>query len=141
LTVQPPPIYENLQDEIGKAKTPWALFFNQIYNGDSGTNWNPTFTSLGTTGSPTITGRYFRLSEALKVFNITIDPATDTSSTAGTTYCDNFPLTVNNTGFCVAVGGAVGVGTGIVTTAGRIYTPEWTDVTVPVNVIGLVEAN
>jgi len=140
LTLQPPPIYEVLQDELGKAKTPWALFFNQSYNGDPGKLWTPTFTALTVTGTPTITGIYYRISASLKFFNISINPSTDTSSTVGTTYCDNFPLTVNNTGFCVAVGGALGIGTGIVTTSGRIYTPEWTDVTVPVNVIGMVES-
>lgn len=140
-SVQPPPTYEVLQDENGKAKTPWLLFFNQMYAGDAGTSWTPTFQNLTTSGTPTITGRYYRLSDYLTYFNITITPGTNTSSTAGSTYCDNFPLSVLNNGACVAVGGAVGVGTGIIqANTGRIYTPTWSTVSVPVSILGIAEA-
>jgi len=141
VSVQPPPIYEILSNEEGKAELPWTLFFNQVYDGDAGTAWTPTFQNLGTTGTPTITGRYYRLSNYLNFFSITITPATDTTSTAGTTYCDNFPLAVSNDGACIGVGGALGLGAGIVQgTTGRIYPPAWTSVTVPVTIVGLVEA-
>lgn len=138
-SVQPAPIYEILANQEGKANLPWILFFNQLYEGDSGTIWTPTFQSLSSTGTPTITGIYYTISSYLKLFKITITPATDTTSTAGTTYCDNFPLAENGIGFCVAVGGALGIGTGIVNSTG-IYTPDWTAATVPVTIWGLVEA-
>ena len=141
MSVQPPPIYETISNDEGKAELPWTLFFNQIYDGDAGTLWTPTFQNLTATGTPTITGRYYRISNYLKAFNITITPDTDTSSTAGTTYCDNFPIATNGNGFCVAVGGVLSVGTGIVQNlTGRIYPPAWTSVTVPVSILGIVEA-
>lgn len=141
MAVQPPPIYELLTDEIGKARTPWTLFFNQTYNGDAGQSWEPTFQNLTATGTPLITGRYYRISNYLKYFTITITPATDTSAVAGTTYCDNLPVTPSGVGFCVAVGGALGIGTGIVQDNGRIYVPSWSGATVPVTILGLVEAS
>lgn len=140
-SVQPPPNYEILMNAEGKPSLPWTLFFNQIYNGDAGTVWTPTFQNLGSTGTPTITGRYYRLSDYFAFFNITITPATDTTSTAGTTYCDNFPLTPTAAGFCVGVGGALGLGTGIVQTDGDIYPPAWSAATVPVTILGFVEAS
>lgn len=140
MTVQPPPTYAKIVESDDKAGIPWLLYFQQLHEGDGGTSWAPTFQSLGTTGTPTITGRYYRISDALKLFRITITPATDTTSTSATTYCDNFPLSVQTPGFCVAVGGSVGVGLGIVRSDGRIYTPAWSAVTVPVYIIGIVEA-
>lgn len=139
MTIQPPPTYDILANQEGKVNLSWLLFFNEIYNGDAGEAWTPTFQSLGTTGTPTITGTYYRLSDYIKLFKITITPATDTTSTAGTTYCDNFPFAENGLGFCVAVGGTLGLGTGIVNSTG-IYPPAWSAVTVPVTIWGLVEA-
>ena len=137
----PPPIYDQVIEQDGKPKLSWISFFDQIYKGDAGTSWTPTFTSMGATGTPTYTGKYISLSSYLIYFSITVTPATNTSSTASTTYCDNFPLNVKNDGLCAAVGGSVGVGLGIVqASTNRIYTPTWTNVTVPVNIVGLVEA-
>lgn len=141
MTVQPPPTYEVLAGSDGKATLPWILFFNQTYDGDAGEIWEPTFTGLTTSGTPTFEGRYYRISDALKYFSITITPGTNTTSNAGTTFCDNFPLNVTGTGFCIAVGGALGIGTGIVQVGGDIYTPSWSSVTVPVTILGLVEAS
>lgn len=140
-SVQPAPIYEILANQEGKANLPWILFFNQLYEGDSGTLWTPTFQNLGSTGGPSIEGKYYRISDYLTYFTITITPSTDTSSVAGTTYCDNFPLNVSNDGICGTVTSTTGVGLGVVqATTDRIYTPTWTNVTTTVTVMGIVEA-
>ena len=117
------------------------LFFNSIYDGDSGTTWEPSFTGLTTTGTPTITGKYFRISGKLIYFNVVITPATNTSSVAGTTYINNFPLTIAADGACHAVAGNTGSTAGMaVASTNRIYTPDWTLVTNPVTVTGFLEA-
>jgi hypothetical protein len=139
---QPPPIQEQLTDDQQALTMPWILFFNQNFTGDLGTSWTPTFTSLTETGTPTITGRYYQISQALCYFNVTITPATDTTATAGTTYINNFPLTASSNGICFAVSGNLGSNSGMVVASNnRIYVPAWTAVTVPLTIIGIVEAN
>lgn len=141
-SVKAPPIYEPLSGDDGKSSIPWILFFNSIFKGDTGVAWTPTFTSLTETGTPTITGRVYRLSAALSFFSLKIIPATDTSAVAGTTYINNYPLTMTGDGICFAVSGLLGSGSGMCDSAtNRIYTPAWTTVTVPLSVIGLVEAS
>jgi len=140
--IQPPPITNPVVDENQVATMPWVLFYNQLFTGDAGTSWTPTFTSLTETGTATITGRYYKLSQYLCYFNVTVTPATDTSAVAGTTYINNFPLTASANGICFAVSGNLGTNSGMVVASNnRIYVPTWTAVTVPVTVIGLVEAN
>ena len=130
-----------IADETNVASLPWALFFNQSYVGDTGTTWTPTFNGLGSTGTPTISGVYYKLSQNLVFFRIRIVPSTDTTSTAGTTYCDNFPLTIFNDGACLSVGNNLGGSSGMAVAANnRIYTPAWSAVNYPVSVVGLVEA-
>lgn len=142
MSVQPPPVRNPLTEAQGSLTMPWLLFFNQTFNGDAGTTWTPTFTSLTTSGSPTITGRYYQISQYLCYFNILITPATNTSATAGTTYCNNFPLTMSSNGFCVSLSNNLGGGLGMATaSSNRIYTPTWTTVTTPINLIGVVEAS
>lgn len=142
MSTQEPPIRNPLTEQQGELTLPWVLFFNQVYNGDSGTSWTPTFTNLTISGAPTITGRYYQISQSLCYFNILISPATNTSSTAGTTYVDNFPLQASANGFCLVVGNNLGGSIGEVVSANnRIYTPSWTTVTTPINVIGIVEAS
>lgn len=140
MSLQPPPTQEVLaEQETGFATLPWLLFFNQTFNGDAGNSWTPTFTSLGATGTPTITGRYFKLSKSIGVFWVRVTPGTDTTSTAGTTYINNFPLTMNADGFCVALSNNLGSSSGhVVASNGRIYTPGWIALTTPVQVVGLV---
>ena len=138
----PPPIQDALTDEQQALTMPWILFFNQMFTGDYGTSWTPTFTSLTEVGTPTITGRYYQLSQSLCYFNATITPATSTSATAGTTYINNFPLTASANGVCFAVSGNLGGNAGMVSvTDNGIYVPSWTTVTVPLTIIGIVEAN
>lgn len=141
MSIQPPPIYEKLSGSDGKSTLPWILFFDQIFNGDSGIDWTPTFTNLTEVGGATIEGRYYRLSQYITFFRVKITPSTSTTSTAASTYIDNFPLTFSSDGFCVAVRGGEGSNAGhIVSSTNRIYTPAWTAVTVPLYVLGIGEA-
>ncbi len=139
-SIQPPPIQEQLANNLGVATLPWILFFNQLFEGDTGINWTPTFTDLTTVGTPTITGRVYRLSRRICFFRVTITPGTSTTSTAGTTYINNFPLTFANDGICFAVSGGNGSNSGhVVASNNRIFVPAWTAVTVPLTVVGMAE--
>lgn len=139
--IKSPPIYEPLAEENGKARLPWILYFNSLFNGDTGTSWTPTFTSLTQTGVPTITGKLYRIGRSLAYFSVRIVPATDTTSIAGTTYINNFPLTMTADGACLAVSGLLGSSAGMCDSAtNRIYVPPWVSVTVPLSVVGMVEA-
>lgn len=142
MSIQQPPIIEVLVQDDGKASLPWAIFFNQMYSGDLGTAWTPSFTSLTEVGgSASITGRYYQITQGLAFFRIDVDPVTNTSSTAGTTYVNNLPLTISANGVCAAVSGTSGGSLGIVSLADeRIYVPSWTSVTDTVTILGLVEA-
>lgn len=142
-SIKEPPIYEPLADEkSGVASLPWILFFNSIFTGDRGTAWTPTFTNLTINGTPTITGRFYQIGRSLAYFRASIIPATDTSSTAGSTYINNFPLTMNGDGICFVVSGLLGSNSGQCEQASnRIYVPTWTTVTVPLSIIGIVEAS
>ena len=142
MTISPPPIVDELVDDNKKAKMSWSLFFNAMYNGDSGEAWTPTFVSLTEVGTPIITGRYYQISNYLTLFNITITPSTSTSATAGTTYMDNFPLNFTGDGIVFAVSGGLGSGSGhIISSTNRVYVPAWSGVTVPLTLIGICEAN
>lgn len=140
-SVKPPPIDDIVIDESGKAALSWSLFFNSIFTGDTGTDWTPTFTNLTISGTPTITGQYYRIGRTLVYFQVRIVPATNTSSTAGTTYINNFPLTLSADGACIAVSGLLGSTPGMCDMAtNRIYVPAWTTVTVPLTIVGFVAA-
>lgn len=140
MTVNPAPITNPVIDDNGLPTLPWALFFNQSYQGDSGTDWTPNFTGLsGSTQS--VTGRYYRLSQYLVFFTINITPDGNTSSAAGTTYADGFPLNFNNDGFNTVVSGTGGGAIGMnVASNNRIYVPAWTNVSIPLTVLGIGEA-
>lgn len=139
-SIQPPPIQDQMIDDTGIATLRWILFFNQVFTGDTGVEWTPTFTSLTTTGTPTITGRYYKIGP-LVYFWVLVTPATDSTATAGTTYINNFPLEVTTDGACAAVSGLLGGTLGMIDAAtNRIYVPGWTTVTVPLTVVGLATA-
>lgn len=143
-SVQPPPIYQPLaSDDSGIAALPWILFFNQVFKGDGGTAWIPTFTNLTVVGTaPVITGVYYKISASLCYFRVKIVPGTNTSSTAGTTYINNFPLKLSADGACDAVSGLLGTTPGMCDQASnRIYVPAWSAVTVPLTITGTVEAS
>lgn len=140
MTVSPAPITNPIADQNGLPTLPWTLFFNQTFSGDAGEEWTPSFTGLS--GSTTsITGRYYRLSQYLSYFVINVTPSGATSSTAGSTYVDNFPLNMTGDGFNVVVAGNTGGTAGMNTAStNRIYVPAWTSVSVPLTIIGIVEA-
>lgn len=142
--VKPAPIYQPLiTDESGIASLPWILFFDGIFKGDTGTAWTPQFTNLTVVGAaPTITGKYYRLTQTISYFSVNIIPGTNTSAVAGTTFINNFPLTMSADGINFAVSGLLGTGSGMCDRASNnIYVPAWTTVTVPLSIIGLVEAS
>ena len=139
-SISPPPLFSEVVDEDNKLTLPFNLYMNQLYVGDTGTSWTPTFVNLASTGTPTFTGRYYRLSSKLCYFRVVITPVTDTTATAGSTYIDNFPLTIGADGACHAVEGNLGSNAGMVVKAGnRIYVPGWAAVAVPVTITGTVE--
>lgn len=139
-SVTPPPLYDPVVDESGVASVSWTLFFNKLFQGDTGTDWTPNFQNLTVSGTPTITGRYYRINRNIVYFRVTIVPATSTKSTAGTTYIDNFPLSLRGDGICFAVTSGLGSGSGHVNAAsGRIFTPSWTS-PATISIIGMVEA-
>lgn len=143
MTINPPPLNQNITDKKGATVPQWLLWYDSMWRGDAGTDWTPTFTGLTETGgSATITGRYFQISRYLVFFSVTVTPVTDTSATAGTTYIDNFPLNFTQNGVVFAVAGNLGDGPGMITASdNNIYVPTWTAVTNPVTVIGICEVN
>lgn len=139
--ITPPPLYDPVVDQSGVASVSWTLFFNKLFQGDTGTEWTPTFQNLTVSGTPEITGRYYRINRNIVYFRVTIVPETSTSSTAGTTYIDNFPLSLRGDGICFSVTSGVGSIAGHVDLAsGRIFTPSWTTVPNTISIIGMVEA-
>ena len=138
MTLEAPPISDILIEQNGLPRIPWIIFFNSLYEGDGGTSFTPTFSGLGSTGTPTITGRYFQITRRFCIFFVSITPATDTTSTATTTYISNFPLQFANDSVCFAGtgSGAVQAIGGIRASDNRIYTPGWTSVTTPITVVG-----
>jgi hypothetical protein len=139
MSIETPPITDVMIDQTGKARLSWILFFNSLFDGDPGNSWTPTITDLTSTGTPTVTGVYYRINQRLCLFFITIVPATDTTSVAATTYIGNFPLQFVNDSVCFAStgsGAAQAIG-GIRANDNRIYTPAWSAVTSTVTVVGL----
>jgi hypothetical protein len=139
--VTPPPVNDPIIDDDGEMSPSWRMFFNMLFVGDTGTAWTPVFTGMGSTGTPTYSGRYYKLSQKLVFFRIEVTPATDTTSTAGVTACTNFPLVFSQNGFCIAVSNNVGITPGAITKAtNKIYPPSWTAATLPVTIFGFAEA-
>jgi len=139
----PPPIEHPIIDtELGGLPTvPWTLFFDGIFRGDQGMNWTPVFTNLTQTGGPaSFVGRIYQISSSLAFWRVVVTPATNTSATAGTTYITGFPLNVLADGICFALAGGSGSNSGVFSAATqRIFVPTWTNVTLPVTVIGIAE--
>lgn len=145
MTVQPPPTEHPLiTDKDGFADLQWILFFNQLFNGDAGTAWVPTLQGLTTVGVPKVSGRVYRISQYLSIFVATITPAQNgnVTSVAGSTFINNFPLRMQGNGFNIAVSGNLGSIAGMCDGASNnIYIPTLTGVTIPVTIIGFVEAS
>lgn len=141
-TVQPPPVKDVLIDQERKPSISWLIYFNSLYEGDIGTDWTPTFQNLTVVGAPTITGRYTLVGRRLCYFRVVIQPATSTTSTAGTTYIDNFPLTFAADGLCAAIqtSGSIGAAIGSIQAANnRIYVPSWSSLAFPLTIVGFTE--
>tara|TARA_R100000808_G_C2070769_1_gene98398 strand:- start:120 stop:545 length:426 start_codon:yes stop_codon:yes gene_type:complete len=140
MTTNPAPITNPVIDEQGLPTLPWTLFFNQNFEGDAGNAWEPNIVNL--TGSTSaVSGRFYRISQYLVYFTITISPSGPTSSTAGTTYVDNFPLLFNADGVNAVVSGSSGGSLGMNRQSdNRILFPPWTNVSLPLVVLGILEA-
>lgn len=141
MSVKPAPITQNVIDENGFPTLPWTLFFNQSYQGDAGDTWDANFIDL-TGNTASAVGRYYRISQYLVFFSIIVVPNGNTSSVAGTTYIDNFPLTFNGNGFNTVLAGLGGGAIGINRSSdNRIYIPAWTNLSDPLTIIGFGEAS
>lgn len=139
--VNQPPIYELVINDEKKATLPWILWANNVAAGDVGTAWTPTFQNLTEVGTAVKTGIYYILSNALVYFRVIITPGTNTSAVAGTTYIDNFPLTlVAPAGFDAIVDNANSARGTTNASNNRLYTPSWTNITSQVILSGLIEA-
>jgi len=139
--VRLPPQTEEVVDENKFPTLSWLAFFDGLSNGDTGTIWTPTFVGLTETGTATKTGVYYRISSKLAYFRILITPATDTSAVAGTTYCNNFPLTIASAGASVTCSSFTAAVAGITPSDKRIYTATWTAITSPITIVGLMEVS
>lgn len=137
------PIFDPVVDETGKAQLSWVLFFNALYEGDSGTDWTPSITGLTQTGgAATISAKYYKIGQSLCFFRIKITPVTSTTSTSGTTYVENMPFTSSSDGVCMSVAGTAGGSLGSVSSGtNRIYFPSWSGVLIPVSILGIVEVS
>lgn len=146
MSILPPPTYDQLVfldgPALGKITTSWGQYFDQFYNGDPGSSWTPNFVNLTVSGTPIITGRYYKQGR-LYYFSVRIVPSTSTTATAGTTYIDNLPVRITADGSCNVVAGNLGdTANGIcVSASNRIYPPSWSAVTVPLTICGWVESN
>jgi hypothetical protein len=136
-----PPLYDKIIDSDDKANLNWTIFFQGLSNGDSGADWSPTFVNLGVSGTPEISGRYYQISKYLTYFSVFINPnGGNTTSTAGSTYIDNFPLPFGGDGIVFALSGNLGDGPGhIVASSNRIYVPSWSAVSIGLTLIGICE--
>jgi hypothetical protein len=135
-----PPRTEELIDEDKFATLNWTAFFESVAAGDAGSTWTPTFTGLTEVGgAATITGAYYRLSAKLVFIKIVITPVTNTSATLGTTFCNNFPLTIRGSNAVTTVSGFTASTAGANSTG--IYAATWSAITTAVTLTGIIEAN
>ena len=136
-----PPKTEPLVDKDKFATLNWLIFFEQLANGDAGVSWTPTFTGLTEVGAATKTGVYYSISKKLVFFRIIITPGTNTSAVNGTTYCNNFPLTMIADGVNVTVSGFTAAAAGSTSSNNRINTATRTNSTTPITLVGIAEVN
>lgn len=145
MTTQPPPTQQPIvTDASGYAPLQWIVFFNQMFNGDAGLAWVPTISGLTEVGIPKISGRVYQLSKYISLFVATISPPQggSISAVAGTTAINNFPLKMQGNGVCFAVSGNLGSQAGMCDQeSNNIYIPVLSAVTLPVTIIGIVEAS
>jgi hypothetical protein len=137
---QPPPLNERVADESGFMTMPWQLYNNQQSIGDTGTDFAARIAGLTNSGDYVLSGRVYRISQALKKVRMKIDPTGTTSSVLGTTYIFGFPFEISSDDVCfVAIPPTAGLGT-CVAASNRIYLPAWADIPVPVTITAFLEA-
>lgn len=136
-----PPKGEPVVDNDKFMTLQWLIFMDQVADGDAGTRWTPTFVGLTEVGTATKTGTYYRISKKLVYYKILITPTTNTSATNGTTYCNNFPLTITADGMNVTCSGFTAAVAGTTAADRRIYTATWSAITTPITIIGLAEVS
>lgn len=146
MSLEPPPTQQPIiTDQSGFPALPWIVFFNALFDGDAGNAWSPVFQNLTISGGPPqIIGKVYQLSKYLSVFTITLVPPKGGSITgvAGTVLISNFPLQMANNGVCFAVSGELGTVSGMCDGGQNIiFPPSFTGVTVPLTIVGLVEAS
>ena len=135
-----PPLFAPVVDQKGIASLEWTLFFNQLFTGDNGTQFSPNI--VGMTGNFTVSGVFYRLSRKLTYFRLNITPNGNTTSTAGSTYVDNFPQEFSADGVCFSSFPSAGLGGSLGSVSeqsNRIFLPAWTDVSVPIVINGAAE--
>lgn len=146
MTTPPPPTKVPLvQDKSGFPTLQWLVFLNGLFNGDPGNVWTPEIQNLQVTGDlPSVVGRTYQISKYLVYFSVTIIPASGSklNATAGNWLISNLPYEMLNNGICFAVSGELGTVGGMIDGGqGVIFPPSLVNVTVPVTIVGLVEAS
>jgi hypothetical protein len=145
MTISQPPLYQPIIDQTGRTSIQWALFFSQLYSGDTGKAWVPSFTGLTSSGgAPSFGGRVYQINQSIAFFRATVIPASggSTSAVGGTTNISNFPFTMKGDGIVFAVSGKNGTGSGMCEQSSNlIWTPAWTSITANISLIGIVEAS
>jgi len=132
------PIINKEKEAFGLLAPEWTQYMNQTFTGDTGTSWVPIATNLGSTGTPTLTGLYFKDGQFID-FEIHIIPATDTTATSGSTYI-TLPFTVLSDGGCFTKIGTAAGGGAVDAATSRVYTPTWATTNLPVTLAGRVRA-
>lgn len=136
-----PPSNVPIINAFGVMSREWALFFENISNGDPGDTWTPTWSGLTVVGSPTYDGRFYRLSKNLQFVSVVITTAGTTASTAGTTYIANWPNMIKRDSAIMAVNSTthIGIGTGMANASNnRIYTPTWGATANTITITGII---
>jgi hypothetical protein len=97
----------------------------ELADTENGT-WAATLNSYTVTGSPILTGHYTRVGKQVTCW-VTISPNGGTiASAAGASALSGLPFTPTAISPCTVSDDAVAnIGTGIVTTTGLVYTPNW----------------
>ena len=141
-----PPVKVPLFEANGMVNREWALFFQNLSQGDPGTLWTPTYSGLTLVGSVVHTGKWYRISDYMQYFwaTITSSGGGTHASTAGTTYLSNYPSDITGNGGSVRVSNMatnIAAGGGVaVASNDRIYLPTWAATAETFVVAGVVEA-
>lgn len=109
------------------ANTPAAGMTSQLLNWYEEGTWTPNFINLTIdSATPVPAGIYTRVGRLMYV-RIYI-PGGYTTSTAGTTYCNNLPFSASGNHVCVASNASTvdSYGTGLVQ-SGNLFPPSWTN--------------